>query len=95
MGMEVQFDLKPAVEAGLVIRLGVVAYETESVQTLEYLMEVPGRHAIVVNASVWTDDITDPTRNTVRCSVTANKWGQTYKPLTEWLGEHDIEWQEY
>ena len=27
--------------------------------------------------------------------VRANKWGRTYKPLTEWLTYNAIEWSEF
>ena len=29
------------------------------------------------------------------CIVRANRWGMTYKPLTEWLTYNAIEWSEF
>ena len=100
VGLDVQFNKTKAVEVGLVLRDRAngttediaIAVKNESspnyiawLKEVETVMEVPNRDGINIHADIHEDTIT----------VRANKWGLTYIPLTDWLREHSITWEEY
>ena len=100
MGLDVRFNKTKAVEAGLILRDRAngspeelaIALKHESspdyiawLKEVEATMEVPNRDGVYISADIHEDSIT----------VRANKWGLTYIPLTDWLREHSITWEEY
>lgn len=100
MGLDVQFNITKAVEAGLILRdqangspeeLALASKQEASpdyiawLMEVETVMEVPNRDGIYIHAEIHADSII----------VRANKWGLTYIPLTDWLREHSITWEEY
>lgn len=86
MGLDVNFRLKPALDAGLRTRVVVEDYDNE--QMIITLLKVPG-YAHWSAAYMAVDD------GIAMATVRANKWGSTYDPLTKFLAKHDIEWGEY
>jgi hypothetical protein len=99
MGLGIGFSREAAVKAGLVIfedREGTdesiaqaMAEEHANADYIRYLSEVR-EYIQVPNAfhSVSNDGVGS-------IVVRANKWGNTYYPLTRWLTEHGIEWTEF
>ena len=105
MGLDIAFNRAAAVEAGIqfemipngdAIRIKEVEQELldnpDSYNTIEYLkwlkrvdrcILVPGTDHYVEEGGV--DDII----------VRANRWGNTYWPLTEWLAANNIKWTEF
>ena len=106
MGLDLLFSASKAKEAG--IKLSTVPNGTEeeiaaaiceeesadydNAYSLDYLdwlrsestvLEVPNADHLV---NVYIDDDV--------MQVRANKWGSTYAPLTDWLIEHNITWEE-
>jgi hypothetical protein len=102
MGLDITFDYQPAVDAGLELTVeanGNVADIVEAkeagqlayaawLEREELLMKVPTRGVWIVADECITDD-----GHTL--TVRANHWGETYGPLTSWLAEHGIEWEEW
>ena len=100
MGLDIAFNRKQAIEAGLVLtkeRNGTDdaiarAKELGDTEYLKYLngvsecVKVPGANHLVYSGGS-TDDID--------IIVRANKWGRTYAPLTQWLKANNIEWSEF
>ncbi len=82
MGLDISFELNKALEAGLQLE------NMEEDDNYELYMQVPGR-GVYINAylSVFNE--------TINIQVRANRWGDSYAPLTEWLKEHNIEWDEF
>ena len=99
MGMDVAFNRKAALKAGLVVFTDKVGTEESIAQAegeegnypgyLEYLsrereyVQVPNAFHSIENDGV--DEIV----------VRANKWGASYAPLTEWLKANNITWSEF
>jgi hypothetical protein len=90
MGLDVSFNTKKALEAGLVIKR---VYECRAgwrkngyigPDVILDVLEVPGTD-ICVEADVMVENIV----------VRANKWGRVYEPLTYWLKTKDIAWAEF
>lgn len=97
MGLDISFNLKPALIQGMETRIGVEAgleYDDEDGQmTVEperimSLVRLPGQE-------VWREaDLFISTHGTVRAMVRANRWGTFYAPLVDFLEQHDIKWVE-
>ena len=101
MGLDIAFSTKAALDAGAEISLYRPDYMDEmnadiiatggKPANFEYLMKIEhqwsGRDddSHFVQVSVNNDNI----------CVRANKWGNTYTPLTAWLKQNDIEWSEF
>lgn len=98
MGLDVSFNRARALEAGLEMVMERNASDEsiaqaiaekdnpEFIQWMQQTVEcvrVPGREYLVENGGV--DDV---------IILRANRWGNTYAPLTEWLKTHNIEWDE-
>jgi hypothetical protein len=98
MGLDLMFNKKRATKAGLIIKrerngsqeevrdalaIGDVGHATW-LKKEERIFQVPGCDHFVRCDTIGSDLI-----------VRANPWGRTYKPLTEWLKKHNIEWREY
>jgi len=99
VGLYIDFDKAAAEAAGMefsTIRNGTTeeieaavehkddAEYVEWLSTEDPVIRVPGRDVFI---SVWI--------NNGRAQVTANKWGNSYKALTEWLLSHLITWEEF
>ena len=98
MGLDISFDRKKALAAGIEVQITtrgtedeiLAASENEDPEGYSYLAElvtlvrVPGMEA-------WVED--DGYEDCF--AVRANKWRRTYAPLTNWLRSHDIPWDEY
>ena len=98
MGLDITFDRTKAVKAG--IKFETLPNATpeqieaakddpdegyqEWLASSQQCIEVPGFGHFVSDDGVG-DFIT----------VRANKWGRTYKPLTQWLVNNNIEWDEW
>lgn len=80
MGLDVAFNRKAALKAGLVIEIVWSEYAEDE----EEIVAVPGCEHFVSNDGAGDNIV-----------VRANKWGNTYAPLTEWLTEHSIPWSEF
>jgi hypothetical protein len=103
MGLDISFNRKEAIEAGMetsAMRNGSdasiqLAEEDEANGMpnqdgyLEWLYEVQ-QVIRVPGMEHWVND-----EGLDTCIVRANKWGRTYKPLTEWLTYNAIEWSEF
>lgn len=98
MGLDISFDRKKALAAGIEVQITTRGTEDEILAAsinedpegylylteLVTLVRVPGMKA-------WVED--DGYKDYF--AVRANKWGRTYTPLTNWLKTHDIPWDEY
>ena len=94
MGLDISFDRKKALDAGLMLVQTVndpepgehmadnADYLKWAAEPIECVM-VPGCNHMVVNDGV----------NGI--IVRANKWGITYAPLTTWLKANNITWDEF
>lgn len=97
MGLDLCFNRKKAVDAGLILtkevrgtpeEIAAVSQDVTDIGYYEWLKEeaesfrVPGTD-IHVEASGDVD-----------LFVRANTWGRVYKPLTDWLRANNIEWSE-
>jgi 2,4-dienoyl-CoA reductase-like NADH-dependent reductase (Old Yellow Enzyme family) len=99
MGLDISFNRKKAEEAGLVITTGTngtendraaavlsdddqgyIAWLHESVETVH----VPNTQYSVVAETFHSGEV----------AIRANKWGRVYKPMTDWLRTHKINWEE-
>jgi len=98
MGLDISFSREEAVEAGMetsAMRNGSdasiqLAEEDEAdCRYLEWLYEVQ-QVIRVPGMEHWVND-----EGLDTCIVRANRWGMTYKPLTEWLTYNAIEWSEF
>jgi len=103
MGLDISFSRKEAIEAGMetsAMRNG----SDESIRKAErdiaegvlddgdyvkWLYEVQ-QVVRVPGMEHWVHD-----EGLDTCIVRANKWGSTYKPLTEWLTYNTIQWSEF
>ena len=91
MGLDLAFDRNEAIEAGVVIR---------SIESDDYRYDSNGEEE-VFQITVEVVDIpgTDHCVENNGCNgsivLRANHWGGTYKPMTDWLKEHGIEWGEF
>ena len=91
MGLDISFSLEKALEAGLETKVDLCDYRDmgEPEQTVELLLKVP-------NSGYWVGMFTCAQQDgEVAVSVRANKWGETYGPLTSWLQSNNIAWEEY
>ena len=103
MGLDISFSREEAIEAGMEtsamrngsdesirkaerdIAEGVLDDEdyVKWLYEVQQVVRVPGMEHWVHDEGLDT------------CIVRANKWGRTYKPLTEWLTYNAIEWSEF
>jgi len=91
MGLDVAFSTKLALQAGLKITIGYNDWSElredgydDAKDSLCYEMAVPNADHFV-DADVMLENIV----------VRANKWGNTYAPLTTWLKDNNIPWSEF
>jgi hypothetical protein len=98
MGLDISFNRKKALAAGIEVQIStrgtqdeiLAAFLNDDPAGYSYLAElitlvrVPGMKS-------WIEDDGYEDYFAVR----ANKWGRTYTPLTNWLKAHDIPWDEY
>jgi hypothetical protein len=100
MGLDIAFDREKALAAGMQTRMATNGSPEAIAQAqdnwdedpdynrwLEEVVEiirVPGMMYWVTNDGLDGDVV-----------VRANHWGPTYKPLTDWLKENQIEWSEF
>ena len=98
MGLDISFDRKKALAAGIEVQITtrgtedeiLAAAENEDPEGYSYLTELV-TFVRVQGMNAWVEDDGYEDCFVVR----ANKWGRTYAPLTNWLKAHDIPWDEY
>jgi hypothetical protein len=98
MGLDISFNRKQAENAGMEFSLRrnaslkTIADAIGDPDTgyLEWLKSSTN-YLKVPNSEHYVSDDGDPACIIVR----ANKWGITYKPLTDWLTANRIEWHEF
>lgn len=94
MGLDLVFDRKQAEEAGLQFEVFPNNGTYDEGDDPEYIEWCKGSEEVIKipNADhyVSNDSVNDQVVN-----VRANKWGNTYHPLTAWLKEHNIPWSEF
>ena len=98
MGLDISFDRKKALAAGIEVQVTtrgtedeiLAASENEDPEGYSYLTELV-TFVRVQSMNAWVEDDGYEDCFVVR----ANKWGRTYFPLTNWLRSHDIPWDEY
>ena len=99
MGLDIAFNRKAAIKAGMVVERQSCGTEIEiadakrnfpeDTEYIEYLKQtcevirVPGS-TLMENGGVDPDIV-----------VRANKWGRNYEPLTQWLKANNIKWSEF
>ena len=104
MGLDIAFSRKKAIKAGIELRKRehpsqAIAEAREAFEYsgsvidagyLEYLSRTRTLMAVPYTDHCVQDDGTDE-----EIIVRANKWGNTYGPLTKWLSEKKIGWTEF
>ena len=94
MGLDIAFDRKKAVAAGLMFEIIPNDETFDSNDDPDYIewclksqecIAVPNSDHYVANDSGSDEYVV----------VRANKWGHTYYPLTGWLTKHGITWSEF
>lgn len=93
MGLDIYFNLKTAVDAGLKVTMepngDASKTDSDDYEYVAWLNQVnPVVEIPVVNYKVVAHASGD------EICIRANKWGSTYLPLTQWLKHHSIEWTE-
>lgn len=91
MGLDVSFNRKAALEAGLVLQQSSYTYFNYGPNNEEIPVEVPETIIAVPGCDHFVAD----DGNEESIIVRANKWGRTYAPLTEWLKANNISWEEF
>jgi len=100
MGLDIAFNRQQVIDAGLVLEMVPNATDEQLAFALEDEYPDPNYiqwmyestecvHVPYCNHLVSNDSIGDT------IVVRANKWGKTYEPLTAWLTQHDINWNEF
>lgn len=100
MGLDIAFDRKKAVSAGIVMKMipngdaeSIARAEADECPDPDYIawlkaeepcIQVPGMTGWVSDGGGKDDFI-----------VRANRWGFVYGPLTDWLRANDIQWDEF
>lgn len=104
MGLDVSFNREQALAAGMRTRIEpngsmreIYLAQNRDYVDQDYLDWLCQNTELIQfpNMQHWVDNglVTDkPPRELV--IVRANKWGETYEPLTRWLKAHKITWQE-
>ena len=103
MGLDISFSKQQAVEAGLHLFVGEPNGCPQSVQEAEdnedwgyakwlgerpTLMDIPNTdHCVEYYESSGA-------RSHPLLFIRANRWGNTFYPITEWLTSHNITWEE-
>lgn len=98
MGIDLCFNKQAAIAAGLITetRQRGSEYEVQLAiddggsSYVDYLRQY-ATFIQVPNRDWWLDGGTDPEQIVVR----ANKWGDSYAPLTDWLKANGITWGEF
>ena len=91
MGLDLYFREDKAHEAGAEFRRhtsSYMQYDNEPDYQTDYSILVPGMKA-GAQCTFGSD------KGLPVVSVRANKWGNNYEPLTRWLTENNIKWEEY
>jgi len=99
MGLDILFNKDKAVKAGLILTYEQNGTEEE----IKYAMENDDRSyaswlcksSLVLQVPYADHKVITEETNIGNLIVRANKWGQTYAPLTRFLEENDIAWDEY
>ena len=96
MGLDIAFNRKAAIDAGLHLETMRRGSEEDIAETyidpdhMAWLMEEITCIHVPFAQHLVEDDGDDE-----RIIIRANKWGRTYHPLTMWLKLHGIEWDEF
>ena len=107
MGLDVRFNKAKALEAGLILEIkrrgslrsiaefkALPAVEKDP-EYLKYLLNPVSIASILCDVNRgWTSFEVDGYADEY-LFVRANKWGNLYAPLTEWLASHHITWDEF
>ena len=99
MGLDLYFDRKAAIDAGLKVfieRNGTdtsIAVAEAHNEDPEYIAWLKAESEVIAipdtGMHVSNDGIDD------RIAIRANKWGRVYEPMTNWLKTNNITWGEY
>ena len=99
MGMDISFNKKKALAAGIVIEHKQNGTKQEILDAIahsdctEYIAWL--KASIEVFKIPETERYVEVCGGIVNYIVRANKWGHTYAPLTTWLKKHGINWSEF
>jgi len=97
MGLDVTFPLKELLDnIDVETRVDVIDYRDvgDDTQHLQMLLRIPGM-PVEGGMKVWVQMYTfTGADGDLYASVRANPWGRVYKPLTDFLSNHEIEWRE-
>lgn len=95
MGLDLMFNLKEAIDAGLETKVVVDDYREYGAKEQEViiLMKVPNRLHGKEPVFIELTPITQKD-GTVEASVCANRWGQSYQFVTDFLITNEIEFVE-
>lgn len=99
MGLDIAFNRKAALEAGLVIKTLDNGTEDEIAEAIqddlgaEYIEYLRGQTNCIVVPDAEHLVADDGCEENI--IVRANKWGHTYAPLTAWLTANNITWTEF
>lgn len=99
MGLDIYFKKQAAIAAGLVTDTRQRGTQAEIERTLEY----SGADWYYEDLKKLTTFIQVPTKDwwldggsgEIHIVVRANKWGDSYAPLTKWLEANNITWGEF
>ncbi len=104
MGLDISFNKEQAVKAGMSLsteRVGTDAQIAEARKLgdgdsdyLNHLLEEEIFARISEYAFFFTVNESAEIDGTITLFARANKWGNLYKPLTNFLTKHGIEWDE-
>jgi hypothetical protein len=108
MGLDISFNRKQALQAGLKVKLmrngsaeDIAIQEASQYDDPEYLawlkreeevIEIPSGELNLWGQHRYTDSGSSPDQENF--CIRANKSGSIYEPLTNWLKANNIEWSE-
>ena len=109
MGLDISFNRKQALAAGLKVKLmrngsdqDIALQENSQYDDPEYLawlkreeevIEIPSGELNLWGQHRYTDSGSSPDHENF--CIRANKWGSVYEPLTNWLKANNIDWSEF
>ena len=98
MGLDITFDRTRAQEAGIKFETfpnaspeSIEASKDDPDKNYQAYLASSTRYIEVPNSGHFVAD--DGVGDFI--TVRANKWGRTYEPLTQWLVNNNIDWEEW
>jgi hypothetical protein len=94
MGLDIGFNRKAAEKAGLVFKTLPNDGTYDEDDDPEYISWCKDSHECIAvpNTDHYVSNDSGSDEHVV---VRANRWGSTYYPLTAWLTDHGITWDEF